>query len=214
MRRAKPLSRTWRSWRLLGKNRRYTPQRRHSATAARTTVEPHDVQAVVCKDGAAGQSRPSRSCKTASVRFVPERFAKIYFNWMENVQRLVHFASAVVGAPDSGVVLRRRAARRPFPKRTPAVCPKCGCTQLQQDEDVLDTWFSSALWPFSTLGWPEKTTELEYFYPTDVLVTGYDIIFFWVARMIFSRHGAYGQGRRLTPCLFHGLVRDSAGAER
>ena len=80
----------------------------------------------------------------------------------------------------------RSAARSPLQRSMPEKCPKCGCTHLKQDEDTLDTWFSSALWPFSTLGWPEKTEELEYFYPTDVLVTGYDIIFFWVIRMVFS----------------------------
>lgn len=95
-------------------------------------------------------------------------------------------------------------------KSMPEKCPKCGCTHLEQDEDTLDTWFSSALWPFSTLGWPEKTKELEYFYPTDVLVTGYDIIFFWVIRMIFSGYEQMGE-RPFKTVLFHGLVRDSQG---
>jgi valyl-tRNA synthetase len=89
-------------------------------------------------------------------------------------------------------------------------CPKCGSTNVEQDPDTLDTWFSSALWPFSTLGWPEKTEELEYFYPTDVLVTGYDIIFFWVIRMIFSGYEHMGE-RPFKKVLFHGLVRDSQG---
>ena len=95
-------------------------------------------------------------------------------------------------------------------EEAPDACPKCGSTSLQQDEDVLDTWFSSALWPFSTLGWPEKTADLKYFYPTNVLVTGYDIIFFWVARMIFSGIEHMGE----TPfdtVLIHGLVRDAQG---
>lgn len=95
-------------------------------------------------------------------------------------------------------------------KSMPEKCPKCGCTHLEQDEDTLDTWFSSALWPFSTLGWPEKTKELEYFYPTDVLVTGYDIIFFWVIRMVFSGMEQTGDCPFHT-VLIHGLVRDSQG---
>jgi valyl-tRNA synthetase len=92
----------------------------------------------------------------------------------------------------------------------PKVCPKCGCNHFTQDPDTLDTWFSSALWPFSTLGWPDKTEDLEYFYPTDVLVTGYDIIFFWVIRMIFSGYENMGE-RPFKTVLFHGLVRDSQG---
>jgi len=92
----------------------------------------------------------------------------------------------------------------------PGVCPKCGCEHFTQDEDTLDTWFSSALWPFSTLGWPEKTEELDYFYPTDVLVTGYDIIFFWVIRMIFSGYEQMGK-KPFHTVLFHGLIRDSQG---
>ncbi|MBP5624025.1 MAG: class I tRNA ligase family protein, partial [Lachnospiraceae bacterium] len=95
-------------------------------------------------------------------------------------------------------------------RTAPDKCPKCGCTHLTQDPDTLDTWFSSALWPFSTLGWPEKTKDLEYFYPTDVLVTGYDIIFFWVIRMIFSGFENMGE-RPFKTVLFHGLVRDSQG---
>ena len=95
-------------------------------------------------------------------------------------------------------------------KSMPEKCPKCGCTHLKQDEDTLDTWFSSALWPFSTLGWPEKTEEMEYFYPTNVLVTGYDIIFFWVIRMVFSGLEQTGECPFDT-VLIHGLVRDSQG---
>ena len=87
----------------------------------------------------------------------------------------------------------------------PEKCPKCGCTHLHQDEDTLDTWFSSALWPFSTLGWPDKTPELEYFYPTDVLVTGYDIIFFWVIRMVFSGIWSRPEKFRSITVLIHGL---------
>ena len=95
----------------------------------------------------------------------------------------------------------------------PKICPKCGGTHFTQDEDTLDTWFSSALWPFSTLGWPEKTPELEYFYPTDVLVTGYDIIFFWVIRMVFSGYWSRPERCRSITVLIHGLVRDCPGTE-
>ena len=95
-------------------------------------------------------------------------------------------------------------------KSAPQKCPKCGCGHMEQDPDTLDTWFSSALWPFSTLGWPKKTEDLDYFFPTDVLVTGYDIIFFWVIRMIFSGYEQMGKAPFHT-VLFHGLVRDSQG---
>ncbi len=123
--------------------------------------------------------------------------------------RLVHLPSAVVGPPHSGVVLRR--LRRDHRRReTPTVCPKCGGTHLTRDEDVAGYWFSSALWPFSTLGWPENTADLSYFYPTHVLVTGYDIIFFWVARMIFSGIEQMGKPPFHT-VLIHGLVRDAQG---
>lgn len=94
--------------------------------------------------------------------------------------------------------------------KEPGVCPKCGDTHFTQDPDTLDTWFSSALWPFSTLGWPEHTQDLDYFYPTDVLVTGYDIIFFWVIRMIFSGYEQMGE-KPFKTVLFHGLIRDSQG---
>ncbi|MCI6188420.1 MAG: valine--tRNA ligase, partial [Clostridium sp.] len=123
--------------------------------------------------------------KEKKTKFVPERFEKIYYNWMENIQdwcisRQLWWGHRIPVwyCQDCGEVIVQEEA--------PEVCPKCGSKHLEQDKDVLDTWFSSALWPFSTLGWPEKTEDLEYFYPTNVLVTGYDIIFFWVARMIFS----------------------------
>ncbi|MBU5488741.1 valine--tRNA ligase [Clostridium sp. MSJ-8] len=147
-----------------------------------------------------------RSKKT---KFVPERFDKTYYNWMENIQdwcisRQLWWGHRIPVwyCQDCGEVIVR--------EETPTECPKCGCKHLEQDKDVLDTWFSSALWPFSTLGWPNKTEDLEYFYPTNVLVTGYDIIFFWVARMIFS--GIHSMGE--TPfdtVLIHGIIRDSQG---
>ena len=122
--------------------------------------------------------------RNRDTQFVPDRFSKIYFNWMENIRdwcisRQLWWGHQIPAyyCDDCGEMV--------VAKEMPAVCPKCGGTHFTQDENALDTWFSSALWPFSTLGWPEKTPDLEKFYPNDVLVTGYDIIFFWVARMIF-----------------------------
>lgn len=143
------------------------------------------------------------------VRFIPDRFSKIYYNWMENIKdwcisRQLWWGHRIpawyCGACGEVIVS----------KSNPTSCPKCGSHNLSQDEDVLDTWFSSALWPFSTLGFPEKTEDLEYFYPTNVLVTAYDIIFFWVARMIFSglEHTGVAPFKEV---LIHGLVRDAAG---
>ena len=147
--------------------------------------------------------------KKKSVKFIPDRFSKIYFNWMENVKdwcisRQLWWGHRIPAyyCQDCGEMT--------ISKQDVLVCPKCGGTHIKQDEDVLDTWFSSALWPFSTLGYPDKTEDLEYFYPTDVLVTGYDIIFFWVARMIFS--GIEHMNRiPFKDVLIHGLVRDSQG---
>ncbi|HNW85457.1 MAG TPA: valine--tRNA ligase [Candidatus Limiplasma sp.] len=147
--------------------------------------------------------------RNGETKFLPERFAKVYFNWMENIRdwcisRQLWWGHRIPAwyCADCGEMTVAKSA--------PETCPKCGGTHLRQDEDVLDTWFSSALWPFSTLGWPHQTEDLKYFYPTNMLVTGYDIIFFWVARMIFSGIEQMGQ----TPfdtVLIHGLVRDAQG---
>ena len=141
--------------------------------------------------------------------FVPERFAKIYYNWMENVKDWC-ISRQLWWGHRIPVWYCADCGKEICSKTDVSVCPECGSKNLKQDEDVLDTWFSSALWPFSTLGYPEDTSDLEYFYPTDVLVTGYDIIFFWVARMIFSglEHMSKVPFRDV---LIHGLVRDEQG---
>ncbi len=142
------------------------------------------------------------------LKFVPDRFGKIYTHWLEDIHdwcisRQLWWGHRIPAYYcDCGEVIVSKTA--------PEVCPKCGGTHIIQDEDCLDTWFSSALWPFSTLGWPEKTPELEHFYPTSVLVTGYDIIFFWVVRMVFSAMEQMGEVPFKT-VLIHGLVRDSQG---
>ncbi len=141
--------------------------------------------------------------------FVPERFAKIYYNWMENVKDWC-ISRQLWWGHRIPVWYCRDCGKVICAKNDPDRCPECGSTNIYQDEDVLDTWFSSALWPFSTLGFPDDTSDLEYFYPTDVLVTGYDIIFFWVSRMIFSGL----EHMRKVPfrdVLIHGLVRDEQG---
>ena len=145
--------------------------------------------------------------KNGELTFVPERFDKIYLHWLENIRdwcisRQLWWGHRIPAyyCDECGEIV--------VAKEAPSVCPKCGCTHLTQDEDTLDTWFSSALWPFSTLGWPKQTEDLEYFYPTDVLVTGYDIIFFWVIRMVFSGYEQTGKSP-FHHVLIHGLVRDS-----
>ncbi len=147
--------------------------------------------------------------KTKKIKFLPKRFEKTYFNWMENIRdwcisRQLWWGHRipVYYCDTCGEVI----ASVDEPKK----CPKCGEVHLRQDEDVLDTWFSSALWPFSTLGFPEKTDDLKYFYPTNLLVTGYDIIFFWVARMIFSGIEHMGEVP-FSEVLIHGILRDSQG---
>ena len=150
-----------------------------------------------------------KAVQEGEIRLIPERMEKIYFNWTDNIKdwcisRQLWWGHRIPAyycdACGETVVAREM----------PSVCPKCGSRHFTQDPDTLDTWFSSALWPFSTLGWPEQTEDLKYFYPTDVLVTGYDIIFFWVIRMIFSGYEQMGE-KPFKTVLFHGLVRDSQG---
>ena len=153
--------------------------------------------------------RAVKAVKEGEIKLIPPRMDKIYYNWTDNIRDWCisrqlwwgHRIPAYYCDKCGEVVVA---------KETPAVCPKCGHTHFTQDPDTLDTWFSSALWPFETLGWPHDTKELKYFFPTDVLVTGYDIIFFWVIRMIFSSYEQMGTYPFKT-VLFHGLIRDSQG---
>lgn len=151
------------------------------------------------------------SVKSGEVRLIPDRMDKTYYNWTDNIRDWCisrqlwwgHQIPAYYCEDCSEITVART-------KDKPKVCKSCGSVHLRQDEDTLDTWFSSALWPFSTLGWPDKTPELAYFYPTNVLVTGYDIIFFWVIRMVFSGYEHMGE-KPFDTVLFHGLIRDSQG---
>ena len=155
-------------------------------------------------------AKPAIECvKKGEVKFVPERFDKTYYHWMENIKdwcisRQLWWGHRIPAwyCEDCGEVV--------VSKNAPTVCPKCGSVHLTQDPDTLDTWFSSALWPFSTLGWPDKTPELAHYFPTSTLVTGYDIIFFWVARMIFSSVENM-HDRPFDTVFIHGIVRDAQG---
>ncbi|MGI6193493.1 MAG: valine--tRNA ligase, partial [Christensenellales bacterium] len=155
-------------------------------------------------------SKPAiEAVRSGEIQFVPERFDKIYFNWMENIRdwcisRQLWWGHRIPAyyCDGCGEVI--------VAEREPSRCQKCGSDHFHQDEDVLDTWFSSGMWPFSTMGWPEKTSELDYFYPTSVLVTGYDIIFFWVARMIMFGYSQMG-AKPFSKVLIHGIVRDELG---
>ena len=155
-------------------------------------------------------AKPAIECvKKGEVKFVPERFDKTYYHWMENIKdwcisRQLWWGHRIPAwyCDDCGEVV--------VSKDAPTVCPKCGSVHLTQDPDTLDTWFSSALWPFSTLGWPDKTPELAHYFPTSTLVTGYDIIFFWVARMIFSSVENM-HDRPFDTVFIHGIVRDAQG---
>ena len=147
--------------------------------------------------------------RNGKVKFVPERFSKIYFNWMENIKDWCISRQLWWGHRIPAYYCQE-CGEMVVAMEQPKACLKCGSAHFQQDEDVLDTWFSSGLWPFSTLGWPEKTPELEYFYPTSVLVTGYDIIFFWVARMIVFGMEVMGKPP-FEYVNIHGIVRDSQG---
>lgn len=147
--------------------------------------------------------------KSGKIKFVPERFDKIYFNWMENIEDWC-ISRQLWWGHRIPVYYCKDCNKMEVSVEAPTKCSKCGGENFVQDENVLDTWFSSALWPFSTLGYPEITEDLKYFYPTSTLVTGYDIIFFWVARMIFS--GIHNMGEVPFKTVFiHGIVRDSQG---
>ena len=150
-----------------------------------------------------------KAVREGETQFVPDRFDKIYYHWMEDIKDWCISRQLWWGHRIPAYYCDE-CGEMTVAKEMPKCCPKCGCASLKQDEDVLDTWFSSALWPFSTLGWPNETADLKKFYPTQTLVTGYDIIFFWVARMIFSSIEEMGSAP-YRYVLIHGLVRDAEG---
>lgn len=181
-----------------------------SCYRCRTTVEPRVSKQWFVKMKPLAEPA-IEAVRNGKVKFVPERFEKIYFHWMENIRdwcisRQLWWGHRIPAwyCEECGEIIVTKHSDGPD------VCPKCGSSRLHQDPDTLDTWFSSALWPFSTMGWPKNTPELGYYYPTSVLVTGYDIIFFWVARMIFSGIEQMGEVPFKT-VFIHGIVRDSEG---
>lgn len=176
----------------------------------KTTVEPMAKQQwfVAMEE----MAKPAmEAVRNGDLKFVPERFDKIYMHWLEGIRdwcisRQLWWGHRIPAyyCPQCNEMVVAKT------QDAPHICPKCGHKGMEQDPDTLDTWFSSALWPFSTLGWPDRTEEMDYFYPTDVLVTGYDIIFFWVIRMVFSGYEQTGKSPFHT-VLIHGLIRDSKG---
>lgn len=174
----------------------------------KTTVEPFIKQQWFVK--MEELAKPAiEALRTKELEFVPERFDKIYLHWLENIRDWCISRQLWWGHRIPAYYCEK-CGEITVSKEVPGICPKCGHNHLVQDEDTLDTWFSSALWPFSTLGWPDQTEDLDYFYPTNVLVTGYDIIFFWVIRMVFSGYEHMGKSP-FEKVLIHGLIRDAEG---